>query len=89
MCRSFLAPEPAWSRCRARCLPDLIPILGVDSRETVQVHQVRRRDGDGIPWLAGEHRLAGKDGIGIESVGRRRGDAQASEGSPELSSLDR
>jgi hypothetical protein len=68
---------------------DLIPSLGVDSRETVQVRQVRRRDGDGIPWLAGERRLAGKDGIGIESVGRRRGDAQAPEESPELSGLDR
>ena len=55
----------------------LIPSLSVDSRETVQVRPVRRRDGNGIPWLAGESRLAGKDGIGIESVGRRRGDAQA------------
>ena len=84
MCRAFLALQPAWSRCRARCLPDLIPGLGVDSRETVQMRQVLRRDGDGIPMRAGERRLAGKDGIGIESVGRRRGDAQASEGSPEL-----
>ena len=33
--------------------------------------QVRRRDGDGIAWLAGG-RLAGKDGVGIESVGRDR-----------------
>jgi hypothetical protein len=46
MCRSFLVPEPAWSPCRARCLPDLIPSLGVDCRQTVQVRQVRRRDGD-------------------------------------------
>ena len=73
MCRSFLALQPAWSRCRARCLPDLSPSLGVDSRETGQVRQVRRRDGDGIPWLAGERRLAGRDAIGIESVERRRG----------------
>ena len=45
-------------------------------REYVQVRRVRRRDGDGIARLAGERRLAGKDGIGIESVGPRRGDAQ-------------
>jgi len=38
---------------------------------------VRRGDGDGIPWLAGERRWSSKDGIDIESVGRRRGDAQA------------
>ncbi len=38
---------------------------------------LRRGDGDGIRWLAGERRLSGKDGIDIESVGRRRGDAQA------------
>ncbi len=64
------------------------PSMGVDSRETVQVRQVRRRDGDGIPWLAGERRLAGKDSIGIESVKRRRGDAQLSKESPELSGPD-
>ena len=38
---------------------------------------VRRVDGDGILWLAGESCLSGKDGVGMESVGRRRGDAQA------------
>ena len=67
---------------------DLIPSLGVDSGESVQVRQVRRRDGDGIPGLAGERRLAGKDGIGIESVERRRGDARLAKESPELSGPD-
>ena len=33
------------------------------------MRQVRRRDGDGIAWLAGERRLAGKDGVGVKSVG--------------------
>jgi len=32
------------------------------------MRQVRRRDGGGIPWLTGKRRLAGKDGIGIQSV---------------------
>src|SRR5271157_4993890 len=32
-------------------LPDLIPSTGVDSGETVQMRQVRRRDGHGIPRL--------------------------------------
>ncbi len=76
------------SRCRARCLTDLIPSLGVDSGETVQVRQVRRRDGDGIPRLAGERRLSGKDGIGVEGIGRCRRDARLSEEGPELRSLD-
>ena len=63
------APAPAGR------LPDLIPGLGVDSGETVRVRQNPRRDADGIPWLAGERRLAGKNGSGIMSFGRRRGDA--------------
>jgi len=69
-------------------LPDLIPSLRVDPGETVQVRQVRRRDGDGISWQTGERRLSGKDGIGIKSVGRRRRDSRLSEESPELRSLD-
>jgi hypothetical protein len=40
------------------------------------MRQVRRRDGDGIAWLADERRLARKDGVGVKSVGRRRGDAR-------------
>ncbi len=42
----------------------------------------------GSDRMAGERRLAGRDGIGIESVGRGRGGAQLSEESPELSGLD-
>ncbi len=52
------------------------------------MRQVRRRYGDGIPWLAGERRLAGEDGIGIKSVGRRRRDSRLSQESPELRGLD-
>ena len=51
--------------CRSERLPDLIPsmhgrFLGIDSPASV-----RRGDRDDIPWLAGEHRLAGRDGIGL------------------------
>jgi hypothetical protein len=49
---------------------------------------VSRGDREGIPWLAGKRRLAGEDGIGIECVGRRRGDARLSEEGPELRGRD-
>ncbi len=52
------------------------------------MRQVRRRDRDGVAWVAGKRRLAGKDGIGIESVGRRRGDGRLSKEGPELRGLD-
>jgi hypothetical protein len=97
---TYLVTSYYGGEIRGRCFAFLVslsckmpiwsdPSMGVDSRETVQVRQVRRRDGDGIPWLAGERRLAGKDSIGIESVGRRRGDGRLSEESPGLSGLDR
>jgi hypothetical protein len=62
--------------------------LGVDPGETVQVRQVRRRDGDGIPRLTGEGRLASQDGIGVERVGRRRRETRLPKGGPELRGLD-
>ena len=52
------------------------------------MRQVRRRDGDRIAWLAGEDRLAGKDGVSVKGVGRRRGYARLSEKSPKLRSFD-
>ena len=65
---SSLALQAAGGPCREECLPDLIPGLGVNSGETIQVRQVRRCDRDAIPRLARERRLSGKDGIGIESI---------------------
>jgi hypothetical protein len=62
--------------------------MGVDSGETVQVRQVRCRDGDGIPRLTGEGRLFGEDRIGVEGVGGLRRDSHLWEESPKLSSLD-
>ena len=50
--------------------------------------QVRRLNCDSIAGLAGEGRVAGKDGIGIESVGRRRADARLSKEGPKLRGLD-
>ena len=51
------------------------------------MRQVCCCDHDGIPGLPAERRLAGKNGIGIESVGRRRRDARLSQESPELRGL--
>ncbi len=76
MSSSFSPQRRACSASCSRCLPDLLPTLGVNPCETVQVRQVSRGDRDGIPWQAGKRRWAGKDGIGIECVGRCRGDAQ-------------
>jgi hypothetical protein len=73
---------------RKSVLPDLIPSPRIDSRKTVQVRQIRRRDDDCIDWLAGERRLRSKDGIGIESVRRCRRYAKLAEESPELGGLD-
>jgi hypothetical protein len=87
MAVATLAPKTARRPRRSRSLPDLIPDLGVDSGETIRVRKVRRRDRDGIPRLAGERRLPGEDGIGIESVGRRRRDPRLSEDRPELRRL--
>ena len=56
--------------------------------KTIQVTQVRRRNGDGIARLAGERRLASKNSIGIEGIGRLRRDAGLSSLSPELGSPD-
>src|SRR5208283_4605694 len=74
--------------CPAGCLSDLIQSLGVDPGETTQVNQVGSRNCDSIAWLAGERRLARKNGIGIESVGRRCRDARLSKEGPELRGLD-
>lgn len=52
------------------------------------MRRVGRRYGDGISWLAGKRTLVGKDGIGMESVGRCCGDARLSEEGPKLRGLD-
>ncbi len=87
-CRFSLARRAKRRPGPAGCLPDFILDLGVDSGEAVQVRHVRRCDRDGIPWHTGERRLTGKDGIGVEGVGRRRRDARLSQERPELRSLD-
>jgi hypothetical protein len=52
------------------------------------VRQVRRRNGDGIPWLADDRRSSGKDGIDVESIRGCCRDTRLSEQSPELGGLD-
>ena len=60
--------HPAACPCAPSFLLNLIPNLGINARETIQVSQVGRRNGDSIAELAGERRLARKNRIGIEGI---------------------
>jgi hypothetical protein len=70
MSHRFSAQGATWFRNCGRHSLNLIPYLGVDAGESTQVNQVRRSNGDGITRLTSEGRLASKDGIGIERIGR-------------------
>jgi hypothetical protein len=68
---SWRAARPgieAESRSASRHSLNLIPYPRVDAGESIQVSQLRRRNGDGIARSAGERRLAGEHGIGVEGI---------------------
>ena len=52
------------------------------------MRQVRRRDDNRITWLAGERCLTGENGVGIERIRRRRGNARLSEEGPQFRGFD-
>jgi hypothetical protein len=58
-----------------RCLPHPIPNLRVDPGDPAQMRQIRCRDRQSVPWLAGKCRLGSKDRISVECVRRCGGDA--------------
>ena len=88
MSHRFSAQGATWFRNCDRQSLNLIPYLGVDAGESIQVSQVSRSNGDGLTRLAGEGRLASEDRIAVECFWRRRRDTRLSEESPELGRLD-